>query len=153
MDFDPAETVAIVAPAATRARLRALLENAGWHVVAEADSLDELAADVDGVVVNAVVTVGADLKVGPYDHKAYDRKPGLYDLDDDGAVFTEALTSREHDVLEALSDGLSNRDIATRLGISEHTVKFHLASIYGKLGASTRAQAIRRGFRRGLITL
>jgi DNA-binding CsgD family transcriptional regulator len=146
MDFDPAETVAIVAPAATRARLRALLENAGWHVVAEADSLDELAADIDGVVVNAVVTVGADLKVGPYDQKAYD-------IDDDGAVFTEALTSREHDVLEVLSDGLSNRDIATRLGISEHTVKFHLASIYGKLGASTRAQAIRRGFRRGLITL
>jgi DNA-binding CsgD family transcriptional regulator len=151
MDFDPAETVAIVASAETRARLRALLENAGWHVAAEADSLDELAVPADALV--AVVDAGADLKVGPYDHKAYDRKAGPYDLDDDGAVFTEALTSREHDVLEALSDGLSNRDIATRLGISEHTVKFHLASIYGKLGASTRAQAIRRGFRRGLITL
>jgi DNA-binding CsgD family transcriptional regulator len=65
----------------------------------------------------------------------------------------EPLTPREQEVLELVAEGLSNRQVAMRLGISEHTVKFHVASIYGKLGASTRAAAIRRGVRRGLITL
>ena len=65
----------------------------------------------------------------------------------------EALTAREHDVLSLLADGLSNRDIAGRLDISEHTVKFHLASIFGKLGASTRTEAVQRGLRRGLIEI
>jgi DNA-binding NarL/FixJ family response regulator len=65
----------------------------------------------------------------------------------------EPLTSREGDVLELLAEGLSNRRVAERLGISEHTVKFHVASIYGKLGASSRAELIRRAARRGLITI
>ena len=67
--------------------------------------------------------------------------------------FVESLTSRESDVLELLAEGLSNRRVAERLGISEHTVKFHVASIYGKLGASSRAELIRRAARRGLITI
>jgi two-component system, NarL family, nitrate/nitrite response regulator NarL len=65
----------------------------------------------------------------------------------------ESLKSREGDVLELLAEGLSNRRVAERLGISEHTVKFHVASIYGKLGASSRAELIRRAARRGLITI
>jgi DNA-binding NarL/FixJ family response regulator len=65
----------------------------------------------------------------------------------------ESLTAREREVLELLADGLSNRRVAERLGISEHTVKFHVASIYGKLGASSRAELIRRAARRGLITI
>jgi NarL family two-component system response regulator YdfI len=65
----------------------------------------------------------------------------------------EALTPREHDVLELLADGLLNRDIAARLGISEHTVKFHLASIFGKLGVSTRTEAVQRGVRLGVIDI
>jgi DNA-binding NarL/FixJ family response regulator len=63
----------------------------------------------------------------------------------------EALTGREHDVLALVADGLSNREIATALAISEHTVKFHLASIFGKLGASTRTEAVHRGLRHGVI--
>jgi DNA-binding NarL/FixJ family response regulator len=63
------------------------------------------------------------------------------------------LTPREREILELLAQGLSNRAIAGALGISEHTVKFHLASIYGKLGASTRTGAVRRALRRGLITI
>lgn len=65
----------------------------------------------------------------------------------------ETLTSRELDVLELVAEGLSNRAIATRLGISDQTVKFHLAAVSGKLGAANRTDAVRRAVRRGLITL
>ena len=65
----------------------------------------------------------------------------------------DPMTPRERQVLALLGDGLSNRRIAERLGISEHTVKFHLASVYGKLGAATRAEAVRRAFRRGMIAI
>ena len=65
----------------------------------------------------------------------------------------EPLTPREREVLELLGQGLSNRQIAERLGISEHTAKFHVASVSGKLGASSRTEAVSRGVRRGLITL
>ncbi len=65
----------------------------------------------------------------------------------------ESLTARERDVLQLLAEGMANRAIANALGISEHTVKFHLASIFGKLGASTRTDAVRRGLRRGLIQI
>jgi two-component system, NarL family, response regulator YdfI len=65
----------------------------------------------------------------------------------------EALTARERDVLEMLSRGLGNKAIAARLKISEHTVKFHVASILGKLGASTRTEAVSLALRRGLILL
>lgn len=65
----------------------------------------------------------------------------------------EALTVRERDVLEMLSRGLGNKAIAARLKISEHTVKFHVASILGKLGASTRTEALSLALRRGLILL
>ena len=65
----------------------------------------------------------------------------------------EPLTPREREVLELLAHGLSNRQIAERLGISEHTAKFHVASISGKLGAASRTEAVSRGVRRGLITL
>ena len=65
----------------------------------------------------------------------------------------EHLTRRELEVLEVLAEGLSNRAIASRLGISEHTVKFHVASIFAKLGAENRTDAVRRGVRQGLITL
>ena len=65
----------------------------------------------------------------------------------------ESLTAREHDVLALLADGLPNREIAHALAISEHTVKFHLASIFGKLGVSTRTEAVQRGVRLGVIEI
>jgi DNA-binding NarL/FixJ family response regulator len=73
--------------------------------------------------------------------------------DEDEEMPGEQMTPRERDVLELLGEGLSNRLIADRLGISEHTVKFHVASIYGKLHAATRAEAVRRAFRRGMLSL
>lgn len=65
----------------------------------------------------------------------------------------EPLTARELEVLELLGQGLPNKLIARQLQISEHTVKFHVSSIYAKLGAASRTEAVNRGARRGLITL
>lgn len=67
--------------------------------------------------------------------------------------FTEPLTAREIQVVELLAQGLPNKTIAARLGISDQTVKFHVASICGKLGAANRTDAVRRAARRGLIAL
>ena len=66
---------------------------------------------------------------------------------------TESLTPREREVLQMLAAGLGNKEIAARLNISDHTAKFHVASILGKLGASTRTEAVAIGIRRGLILL
>jgi DNA-binding CsgD family transcriptional regulator len=52
-----------------------------------------------------------------------------------------------------LASGLGNKEIAVQLAISEHTVKFHVASILGKLGAGTRTEAVSLGIRRGLVLL
>jgi DNA-binding NarL/FixJ family response regulator len=65
----------------------------------------------------------------------------------------EPLTPREQEVLELVSQGLSNKLIARRLTISEHTVKFHLSSLSAKLGASTRTEAVRKGLNHGLIAV
>ena len=66
---------------------------------------------------------------------------------------SEPLTARERQVLQMLGGGLGNKEIASRLKISGHTVKFHVASILGKLGASSRTEAVAIGLRRGLILL
>lgn len=65
----------------------------------------------------------------------------------------EGLTPREHEVLTLLADGLHNREIAERMGVSEHTIKFHLGAIFGKLGASTRTEAVQKGLRLGVIEI
>jgi len=65
----------------------------------------------------------------------------------------EHLTLREREVLEMMMEGLSNKEIAAHLNISAHTVKFHISSILGKLGASSRTEAAAIGLRRGLITI
>jgi NarL family two-component system response regulator YdfI len=65
----------------------------------------------------------------------------------------EQLTPREREVLQMISAGLGNKEIAGKLSISEHTVKFHVASILGKLGASTRTEAVSIGIRHGLVLL
>lgn len=66
---------------------------------------------------------------------------------------TVNLTTREREVLLQLAEGLGNKEIAVRLGISEHTVKFHLGSLFGKLDATNRAEAVSAGLRRGLVWL
>jgi two-component system nitrate/nitrite response regulator NarL len=77
----------------------------------------------------------------------------LVALPDDDAPAPESLTPRERDVLELLAEGLPNKAIAARLGVSDQTVKFHVAALSGKLGAANRTDAVRRAVRQGLISL
>ena len=87
-------------------------------------------------------TVDDSPNTQPYDQRLSSIEP----------VFDE-LTTREREVLEMLAEGLSNKEIARRLKISEHTVKFHVASIFAKLGASTRTEAVMHGIRKGFIMI
>jgi NarL family two-component system response regulator YdfI len=75
-------------------------------------------------------------------------RPGQQsELDPSGQI----LTPREIEVLRMVAEGLGNKEIASKLSISDHTVKFHISSIFAKLGASNRAEAVTLGIRHGLI--
>ena len=69
------------------------------------------------------------------------------------AVAGERLTARELEVLRLAAEGLDNRVIAGRLGISRSTVKHHLEAVYAKLGVHGRMEAVREGVRRGMVPL
>ena len=66
---------------------------------------------------------------------------------------SEKLTDREHQVLTMMAEGLANKEISLRLAISTHTVKFHISSILGKLGAASRTEAVAIGVRTGRIAI
>jgi DNA-binding NarL/FixJ family response regulator len=125
--------VILVGPAAARARLRARLPE-GLEVVGEARTVAD--ARHRGTAADAWLVADPDA-----DNDAAPIEPG------------ELMTPREIEVLELLALGLPNKAIARRLGISDQTVKFHVASICGKLGASNRTDAARRALRQGLIAL
>ena len=124
--------VVLVGSASDRARLRARLDGTAIEVVGEFRSV--AAANLSRAGADAIL-------LSPDAH------------DDDEGEFVEPLTDREIQVLELLAEGLANKAIAERLGISDQTVKFHVASISGKLGATNRTDAVRRAVRRGLISL
>jgi DNA-binding NarL/FixJ family response regulator len=63
------------------------------------------------------------------------------------------LTAREVEILRMLAEGIANKEIAFRLGLSEHTVKFHVAQVFNKLNVSSRTEAVTAGLRQGLILL
>jgi DNA-binding NarL/FixJ family response regulator len=77
----------------------------------------------------------------------------LLDVRPVAEALTEPLSERELEVLDVIAEGLSNKLIAHRLGISEHTVKTHVASILTKLGAASRTEAVSLAIRRGLVML
>jgi DNA-binding NarL/FixJ family response regulator len=82
------------------------------------------------------------------------RRAAAGEPDQPGRMITDApLTPRERDVLQQLALGLTNKQIAVSLKISEHTVKFHISSIYTKLDVLNRADAVRAGIASGLITI
>ena len=79
--------------------------------------------------------------------------PALPHAPAEGAAPVEPLSNRELEVLAGMAEGQSNKQIARALGISEHTVKFHINAIMGKLGAQSRTEAVVRATRAGLILL
>ena len=117
----------------------------GWSLVPVGATSAELQAAVAAVAQGFVVLPVA------YTEQFSEQRPVVGSLNLSSSE--EALTNREREVLELVSQGLSNKLIARRLQISEHTVKFHISSISTKLGASSRTDAVSRGLRRGLITL
>ena len=116
----------------------ALRTNEAFEVVDVAASVDDLAASADVVLV---------------------ARPGerarrlVRALTDDATIGGPPLTNREREILALLADGLANKQIAARLGISTNTVKTHLELLFEKLGASTRAEAVAMGVKRGLLLL
>lgn len=133
------------ATAADLAELRRHLNDQHVTVVGERliDGLDAGSDDADVVVMSPAVLARLAREGAPRPRVRLD--PELPPV--------EALTPRERDVLALVADGLGNREVAEALAISEHTVKFHLASIFGKLGASSRTEAVQRGLRLGLIEI
>lgn len=129
--------VVLVGRRADRDRLRPRLIAAGIAIVAEAAAQPEPLPDsVDAVVV--APPPWSDAADGPAN--AQDAPP-------------EPLTSREREVLALVAEGLPNKAIAATLGISDQTVKFHVAAIIGKLGAANRTDAVRLAVRRGLVVI
>ena len=122
----------VIGTARQQRDLRDALEHGALHIVGQFASVAE--ARRAGVNADAIVTAHS-----------------WNDLDEDSSP--EALTRRELQVLELVAEGLPNKTIAERTGISDQTVKFHIASISGKLGAANRTDAVRRAVRRGLIAL
>ena len=132
--------VVIVGRQAERDRLRAELAEYGIEVVAEAPTVAAARSrgHADAIVVAPVASLRlADAALS----------------EDDAVTLDEPLTPREHQVLDLIALGLPNKAIAERLAISDQTVKFHVASIIAKLGASNRTDAVRRALRSGLIAI
>ena len=128
--------VIIVGHPRDRERLRHELAETPLEIGGEADTLAE--AQASDVAADAFLMAAGDLGGR---------------VDDANATALEPLTLRERDVLNLLAEGLPNKAIAARLGISDQTVKFHVAAICGKLGAANRTDAVRLAIRRGLIAI
>jgi NarL family two-component system response regulator YdfI len=116
-----------------------------WGVLPVNASEEELGA--------AVRALGEGLWVGsPALLRTLLRRPSVVEVSDTEPL-PDPLTGREIQVLQMMASGLANKQIALSMGISEHTVKFHLSSLYAKLGVTSRTEAVRAGARRGLVVL
>jgi DNA-binding NarL/FixJ family response regulator len=127
--------------------IRSMLNSSSqaWGVLSSDATEDELVAAVRAV--GEGLWVGAPALVGDLLRNTGRRESSS----DDSPI--EPLTAREMEVIQLMAQGLANKQIALTLGISEHTVKFHLSSLYAKLGISSRTEAVKRGIELGLISL
>jgi DNA-binding NarL/FixJ family response regulator len=116
-----------------------------WGVLPEEASEEEILAAIHALGEGLIVG-SPSLLTGL---RAYSQPVSLESLE----PLKEPLTNRELEILQFIAQGLANKQIALQLEISEHTVKFHLSSIYAKLGATNRTEAVNIGIRRGLISL
>jgi DNA-binding NarL/FixJ family response regulator len=125
------------------ARALAALPVRAWGLLSPDVGEEELLAAVNAVHEGLLVAAPALIQplLGPVTH-----------LDEQEELVDE-LTDREGEILQLLARGLANKQIAARLSISEHTVKFHVSAIYSKLAVTNRTEAVSRGARLGLIVL
>jgi NarL family two-component system response regulator YdfI len=140
-----AEIPTVVLTEATSPATSAQALQAGIRAVLPSEiSTDQLAAALQAAAAGLVVLHPSEIPV---------TFPALAPASQPLAELPEPLTRREREVLQMLAAGLANKEIAARLNISEHTAKFHVAAILGKLGAATRTEAVALGIRRGLVLL
>jgi two-component system nitrate/nitrite response regulator NarL len=173
---EPPLRVAIVAAdALRRLGLQTLVTEAGHRPVGPAEDADVVLADGEAAVADGppVVALGAaeagQAGLLPRDATAAQidaalravaagltvrgqapQRPAFRALGDAAPAL---LSRREAEILALIGDGLSNKAVARRLGISGHTVKFHVESLFRKLAAGSRAEAVRKGLRQGLIEI
>lgn len=127
------------------AQMLAASQSRTWGILPLSASEEELTA--------ALQALGEGLWVGtPALVQGMMRTPRQIELVS-GDELPEPLTARETEVLQMIAQGLANKQVALKLDISEHTVKFHLSSLYAKLNVSSRTEAIRVGLSLGLISL
>jgi DNA-binding NarL/FixJ family response regulator len=119
-----------------------------WGVLPLDVGADELQAAAQAVAEGLIV--GAPALLAPEMARLLSARPAP---EAQGELPHQALSEREVQVLQLLAQGLANKQIAAGLGISEHTVKFHVSSIYSKLGVASRTEAVRVGVRLGLVVL
>ena len=134
----------VLGPAGGLRRLMLAAPPFAWAFLARETPTERIVAAVQAVAAG-LVAYEADAPAGILTGRAPGPLPDSAELDD--------LTGREREVLTLVAMGLTNRAIAQRLGISEHTVKFHVASILAKLDAESRTEAVHVAVRRGLLTL
>ena len=158
LTLDPLLVAVAAVDPVREADLAARVALAG-HIVTEPDAADLLLADAESLAIAGTPL----LRMGPGASLPLDLSPVQLDAALRAAAVglrvtlaadaRTLLTPRELEILACLGEGLSNKAVARRLGISAHTVKFHLEAVFAKLGATTRADAVARGLRRGLILL
>ncbi len=138
--------------AATEERRRALIARveAAGHRVVEADAQLVLADAGSEAAVDAALS-GAALTAEPVSPDA--PPTGDAGFRSAAEMPLALLTPRESEILAALGEGMSNKEMARALGISAHTVKFHLETIFRKMDATSRAEAVAKGLRQGIIEL
>ena len=148
----------VLGPVGGDERLAAYLAGRPWAYLPREAEGAALAAAVQAVSAGLVVVdaalaerlmASAGDPLDPADQDGSSRTTGAALA----APSVDALTGREREVLQLIALGLSNKLIARRLAISDHTVKFHVAAILAKLGAASRTEAVHLGTRRGLVSV
>jgi DNA-binding CsgD family transcriptional regulator len=119
---------------------RALRRSPEFEVVGVGDSVEDVKSAADVVLVARDANADGETPTPPRQARR-------------DTIVGTVLSNREHEVLALLADGLGNKQIAARLGISTNTVKTHLELLFEKLGVSSRAEAVAAGVKRGLLLL
>ena len=136
--------IILITDEVSRADLRRLLHSGVRAVLGHEAAQHEILAAIEAVSAGLTALAPEQLDL---------LLPSTADNDESEPWLHESLTARESEVLAMLAEGTSNKEIAARLKISEHTAKFHVSSILAKLGATTRTEAVSRGVRQGLIVI